>query len=263
MLLHPGLPDQRAGRSVHRINVGADVAEIDGDLVGASDRRHADCGADPRLSRKCPACAAALRIERVDLEVGSGDEKPAADDGRLGVDNCRAGKAERPFQLQPRDRRLRDPSHLCRLEAAVGEIDAPAVPAWSVETKAGVILRALPGCVVRSARGVSGFPGHEGGDRCAIGISPILRDQAHGARGDRAHDCIERHRLQDAAAGRADPGAAVVVTLRAALRIERRAGVLRECRNAGPDQERGGRGYRLHGLAPALSCFRRRPRCEA
>ncbi|MGY4452936.1 hypothetical protein ACVWZR_007596 [Bradyrhizobium sp. i1.3.1] len=158
------------------------------------------------------------------------------------------GNGVGPFQPQARHLRRGQPRHVGRLEAAVVEIDAPPVPAWTVERlrKAADLLRAAALPVRRAVD--CGLAGDESSNRATLVVAALLRHRGHAAGGQRPQHVIERHRLHGAARGRAVLGIAGIVTLRAVRCVERGAVLLRQCRRGAPDQQSRYGKTRLHGV---------------
>ena len=190
-------PDLLAGVRVHRVGVGAGVAEEDrltraaGVLVRADRHRGAHAGL--RLER--PVGAAGLRIERVHLAVLAGDEQAAAGDRRLRARRRHGVIAERPLELQLRQIGGGQPAVL--LISRVRDIAAPAVP-----------LAARGGCAHRGCRRAfvhddrrhdrtERLAGREHRDGALLSLGQADRLDLHAAERQRVEDPFGRHLPQD------------------------------------------------------------------
>ncbi len=126
MVVDMGRPHRVAGADVHRMNIGARIAEIGAPagLILADDDRctHRRAGVD------LPIGAAGLGVERIDLAALAAEKYPASHHCRLRVGARGAGNAERPFQLQAWNVGGRELRHVGALEAMLCEPGAPSIP---------------------------------------------------------------------------------------------------------------------------------------
>ena len=132
MSVHMHLPEQCAGGGIHGIRIGALIAE-EGGLA-----RHANGRADRRFGFERPVLTAGLRVERIDLAIGAGNEDAPTGNSRLAVRGERIGERERPFQLQLRDLRGGQPGGLPGLKAGVGKVGTPTIPGGTAEREFGM-----------------------------------------------------------------------------------------------------------------------------
>src|SRR5438876_11467517 len=128
MRINASLPQQRSARNTYGVHVGAGIAEVHGVAVGSEGNGSLHGG----RSFVRPVDAPAARVERVDGTVFAAHEHAARKDRWLSEGGPRAGKAERPLELQLWDRVAVKASHAGRLKPAVRSVHAPPVPTWIV-----------------------------------------------------------------------------------------------------------------------------------
>ena len=142
-------PDQRAGRGVdarRRCRSDRRRTRRTRGPCPSSTSADRDRSAHAAFRFEEPVDAAGRRAQRVDLAAPAADEDAAADDRGLRVGVEVAGEPERPFHFQawhlPRPSGRRRPL----LEARVGRVLAPAVPARPVQRirEVGVSSRTSP-----------------------------------------------------------------------------------------------------------------------
>src|SRR5258707_5110728 len=120
------LPEQFAHTCIQGINLGPQVSEMS-DVDGSDG----DGGAHAVIRLEAPISASGGCVQRIDLAGGTADEDAASRDHWLGVRGKVTGKSKSPLQLEFRDLFRTYPCRIGRLEAAVVQIHAPAVPSRS------------------------------------------------------------------------------------------------------------------------------------
>ena len=220
------LPTQGAGRRIHAVYEGANIAEVRHGraVLGVADDNRS---ADAAIGLEYPVLAAILQTQRVDTARSAADQHAIADDRGIGGRGVFPVEADGPFQFQVGG--LRRQESRLRLKPIVGRRHAPGAPVRRRRAHgAGAFTTRSAGGGVR-CRGRN-RPGRRqvGRDRAPLLRSQRLALNPHRAGLERRDDALGRE-CGDDVARRRSRDLTAFVTRRAALRVERTA-VLREGR---------------------------------
>ena len=193
------LPDDCARRGIECIRCSTNIAEEDRESrIGSAEPADGETAADGGLCAEGPVHAAGAGVERIDV-TGIGTHIKAPVVYGLRIERRRAGKSERPLQLQPRDLCRRQSCGGCGLRSRVAKIGAPAVPGSGVgfahRRMTGAEVRHFVGCAHRLVIHLP--PADPLGDQTIVRLAERGGVAAHRAVSEDVEHMLGRHLLQD------------------------------------------------------------------
>ena len=197
-------PSKLSGFSVHGVDVRRQVSEVRrvaGPVRRFSDR---DRATNSGLGLHHPANTAGLGVERIEIAFPAADIHAACENNRLRARRSRAGKPERPLQLQLRHILGRQARGAGGLEASVLGGDRPPVPGRSGGGLREASIRAFTKSRLRDRilHLIERLSGEILREHAALRAASFRSLRDHRPFFESRDDLLRRQLFQDAAGGR-------------------------------------------------------------